>query len=62
MCVTCFSSYKVRYWERLGFEVPYAASDITKHAERYRVLRENVMLVVRDYNSNLSSLQVLVTI
>jgi len=48
---------EVRYWEQLGFEIPYAASDVTNHSERYRVLRENVMLVVRDYNANLSSLQ-----
>ena len=30
--------------------------DIATHRERYRCLRENVMLVVRDYNSILTAL------
>lgn len=47
---------EVRCWGHLGFEIPYTATDVTDHSERYRVLRENVTLVVRDYNSNLSSL------
>ena len=47
---------EVHYWERLHFEIPYVAMDITAHRERYRTLRENVMLVVRDYNTILSAL------
>ena len=47
---------EVHYWERLHFEIPYVAMDITAHRERYRTLRENVMLVVRDYNNILSAL------
>ena len=39
----------MHYWERLHFEIPYVAMDISAHRERYRCLRENVMLVVRDY-------------
>ena len=34
----------------------YIALDITHHRERYRCLRENVMLVVREYNSILKAL------
>ena len=48
--------YQVQYWERLHYEVPYAAMDIAAHRERYRCLRENVMLVVRDYNGILGAL------
>ena len=47
---------QVHYWERLRFEIPYVALDITHHRERYRCLRENVMLVVREYNSILKAL------
>ena len=35
--------------------------DISAHRERYRCLRENVMLVVRDYNSILHALSPQVT-
>ena len=44
------------YWERLRFEVPHYAVDIYRQCENLRVLRENVLLVVRDYNRILSSL------
>ena len=47
---------EVHYWEKLRFEIPYVAMDIATHRERYRCLRENVMLVVRDYNSILTAL------
>ena len=46
----------MHYWERLHYEIPYAAMDIAAHRERYRCLRENVMLVVRDYNGILGAL------
>lgn len=44
------------YWERLRFEVPHYAAEIYKQCENLRVLRENVLLVVRDYNRILLSL------
>ena len=44
------------YWERLRFEVPHYAVEIYRQCENLRVLRENVLLVVRDYNRILSSL------
>ena len=41
---------EIYYWERLGFETPHYASEAyTKHEEQ-RFLRENVLLIVRDYN------------
>lgn len=48
---------EMRYWERLRFEVPHYAADIYGKCEELRVLRENVLLVVRDYNSIIRSLQ-----
>eukprot|EP00002_Diphylleia_rotans_P022931 TRINITY_DN4501_c0_g1_i3.p1 TRINITY_DN4501_c0_g1~~TRINITY_DN4501_c0_g1_i3.p1 ORF type:complete len:4513 (-),score=1142.54 TRINITY_DN4501_c0_g1_i3:360-11993(-) len=42
---------EVEYWERLHYEIPWGAMDIYSHREKLRVTRENVMLVVRDYNS-----------
>ena len=47
---------EVAYWEKLRFEIPYVAMDIATHRERYRCLRENVMLVVREYNQILKAL------
>lgn len=45
------------YWERLRFEVPLYAAEIYHRCEELRVLRENVLLIVRDYNRIISSLQ-----
>lgn len=47
---------EVQFWEKLRFEIPYVAMDIATHRERYRVLRENVLLVVREYNRILDAL------
>lgn len=47
---------ETRYWSRLGFEIPYVATDITNHADSYRVMRENVSLLARGFNSILASL------
>lgn len=44
------------YWTGLRYEIPYVAMEITSHKERFRVLRENVMHVVRDYNAIASML------
>ncbi len=49
---------EVRYWEQVGSEVtiPYVAHGINNQRERVRILREYVMLVVRDYNQILTEL------
>eukprot|EP00899_Mesostigma_viride_P014884 jgi/Mesvir1/23397/Mv21091-RA.2 len=47
---------EVLYFERLGLEIPYAAMEVTSLREKFRVLRENVLLVVRDYNNILLAL------
>ena len=44
------------YWERLRFEVPHYAAKVYKQCETLRMLRENVLLVVCDYNRILLSL------
>ena len=41
---------EINYWERLMFEIPHYAADVYSKREELRVLRENVLLVVRDYN------------
>ena len=48
---------EMHYWERLRFEVPHYATEIYQQCEELRVLRENVLLIVRDYNRIVSSLQ-----
>lgn len=47
---------EVTYWTSLRYEIPFVAMEIAQHKERFRVLRENVMLVVRDYNAILAVL------
>lgn len=41
---------EISYWEGLMFEIPHYAADVYSKREELRVLRENVLLVVRDYN------------
>lgn len=48
---------EMRCWERLRFEIPHFAISIYQMAEQLRVLRESVMLIVRDYNRIIASLQ-----
>ena len=48
---------EMRYWERLRFEVPHYAGGIYKRCEELRMLRENILLIIRDYNRIINSLQ-----
>ena len=41
---------EARYWGKLRMSLPLAAMDIVGREENYRVLRESVILLVRDYN------------
>ena len=41
---------EIHYWERLMFEIPHYASEVHSRKEELRILKENVLLVVRDYN------------
>lgn len=43
-------SQEVQHWERLRMAVPYIAMEIQAQREKYRVLRDNMLMVVRDYN------------
>ena len=45
------------YWERMRFEIPHYSREIYMKREQLRILRENVMLVMRDYNHIISNLQ-----
>ena len=47
---------EVRYWEKLMFPIPYTAMEMASQREKFRVIRENVMLVVRDFNQILDAL------
>ncbi|KAM4612372.1 dynein axonemal heavy chain 2 [Polymixia lowei] len=47
---------EIQYWERLGFEIPHYVSDIYQRREDLRVLRESVLLLVRDYNRIIETL------
>jgi dynein heavy chain len=41
---------EIHYWEKLMFETPHYVSEVYQKKEDLRILRENVMLVIRDYN------------
>lgn len=41
---------EIDYWERLLFETPHYVMNVAERAEDLRILRENLLLVVRDYN------------
>jgi dynein heavy chain, axonemal len=43
-------SQEVHCWERMRMNIPYIAMEIQAQREKYRVLRDNVLMVVRDYN------------
>lgn len=47
---------EIVYWERLLFEIPHYATDTYGKCEELRILREQVLLVVRDYNRIISAL------
>ncbi|KAF6017599.1 hypothetical protein EB796_024080 [Bugula neritina] len=47
---------EIVYWERLLFEIPHYATDTYNKCEELRILREHVLLVVRDYNRIISAL------
>jgi hypothetical protein len=43
-------SQEVQHWERLRMAVPYIAMEIQAQREKYRVLRDNMLMLVHDYN------------
>ncbi|XP_068440309.1 dynein axonemal heavy chain 2 [Clinocottus analis] len=47
---------EIHYWERLKYEIPQCVADISQDREDIRVLRERVLLLVRDYNRILGML------
>ena len=47
---------EVHYWERMRMPIPYVAMDINAQRDKYRVLRGNVLSIVRDYNKILGAL------
>ncbi|XP_033636218.1 dynein heavy chain 2, axonemal-like isoform X2 [Asterias rubens] len=47
---------EIQYWEKLMFEIPHYATEVYLKREELRNLRENVLLVVRDYNRIISAL------
>lgn len=49
---------EIKYWERLLFEIPHYAADTAAKAEDLRILKEHVLLVVRDYNRIIAALSI----
>uniref|UniRef100_F1ST22 Dynein axonemal heavy chain 2 n=1 Tax=Sus scrofa TaxID=9823 RepID=F1ST22_PIG len=41
---------EIDYWERLLFETPHYVVNVAERSEDLRILRENLLLVARDYN------------
>uniref|UniRef100_A0A672FP66 Dynein axonemal heavy chain 2 n=1 Tax=Salarias fasciatus TaxID=181472 RepID=A0A672FP66_SALFA len=49
---------EIQYWERLKFEIPHCANDIYQMKDDLRILRERVLLLVKDYNGIIDALSV----
>lgn len=49
---------ELQYWERLQFDIPHYAADIYLRRGELRISRESVLLVVRDYNRILQTLNI----
>ena len=47
---------EVVQFERMRFQIPYKCAELASQREKYRVLREEVLLVVSDYNDILKQL------
>lgn len=47
---------EVHHWECMRMSIPYIALEINAQREKYRVLRDNILMVVRDYNKILTAL------
>lgn len=43
-------SQEVRFWELLRMNIPYVALEIQAQRDKFRVLREHALALVRDYN------------
>lgn len=41
---------EIHYWDRLLFEIPHYVTDVYQRREELHNLKENVLLVVKDYN------------
>ncbi|XP_077988088.1 dynein axonemal heavy chain 2-like [Glandiceps talaboti] len=49
---------EIYYWEKLMFEIPHYVTEVYQKREELRTLRENVLLVVRDYNRIIAALSI----
>ncbi|KAI8799348.1 dynein heavy chain and region D6 of dynein motor-domain-containing protein, partial [Cladochytrium replicatum] len=47
---------EIHYWQKLKMDIPFHVQEIYSKREELRILRENVLLVVRDYNSIMETL------
>ncbi|KAI8821286.1 dynein heavy chain and region D6 of dynein motor-domain-containing protein [Fimicolochytrium jonesii] len=47
---------EITYWQKLKMDVPFHIQEIYSKREELRVLRENILLVVRDHNSIMETL------
>ncbi|KAA0723088.1 Dynein heavy chain 2, axonemal [Triplophysa tibetana] len=47
---------EIHYWDRLLFEIPHFVTDVYQRKEELHNLKENVLLVVKDYNRIITAL------
>ncbi|KAI8853504.1 dynein heavy chain, N-terminal region 2-domain-containing protein [Chytridium lagenaria] len=47
---------EIHYWQKLKCDIPFHVQEIYSKREELRILRENVLLVMRDYNGILETL------
>lgn len=49
---------EVQFWEGLRLGGPYVAMEINAQRQKYKILRESALVIVRDYNAVSSLLDV----
>ena len=49
---------EVHYWQKIKMDIPFNANDMFSKREELRTLMENVLLVVRDYNTIVETLSI----
>jgi dynein heavy chain len=47
---------EMHYWQKMKYDIPYYVQEAYSKREELRIIRESVLLVVRDYNSILEAL------
>jgi dynein heavy chain len=49
---------EIHYWESLGFDIPHYCADLYEKKDELRIINENMLAVVKEYNRIIASLSI----